>query len=60
MNTINYLHLLGIGIIWGSQFFFVDLVIGSITPITLAAYKAMLGTVTLAIRAYFASYQLRP
>ncbi|WP_312110828.1 DMT family transporter [Brevibacillus reuszeri] len=49
MNTINYLLLLGIGIIWGSQFFFVDLVIGSITPITLAAYKAMLGTVTLAI-----------
>ncbi|WP_103105520.1 DMT family transporter [Brevibacillus reuszeri] len=49
MNTINYLLLLGIGIIWGSQFFFVDLVIGSITPITLAAYKAILGTVTLAV-----------
>ncbi|MFP3388484.1 DMT family transporter [Brevibacillus sp. SIMBA_040] len=49
MNTINYLLLLGIGIIWGSQFFFVDLVIGSITPVTLAAYKAILGTVTLAI-----------
>lgn len=49
MKTINYLLLLGIGIIWGSQFFFVDLVIGSITPITLAAYKAILGTITLAV-----------
>ena len=49
MKTINYLLLLGIGIIWGSQFFFVDLVISSITPITLAAYKAILGTITLAV-----------
>ncbi|MGG1658048.1 DMT family transporter [Brevibacillus sp. NRS-1366] len=49
MNQINVLLLLGIGIIWGSQFFFVDLVITSITPITLAAYKALLGTLTLAL-----------
>jgi drug/metabolite transporter (DMT)-like permease len=49
MNKINYMLLLGIGLIWGSQFFFVDLVIGSITPITLAASKALLGTVTLAV-----------
>ncbi|WP_036705011.1 DMT family transporter [Paenibacillus sp. OSY-SE] len=48
MNRINYLLLLGIGLIWGSQFFFVDLVINSITPITLAACKALLGTITLA------------
>lgn len=48
MNKINYLLLLGIGLIWGSQFFFVDLVINSITPITLAACKALLGTITLA------------
>lgn len=49
MNKINVLLLIGIGIIWGSQFFFVDLVITSITPITLAAAKALLGTLTLAL-----------
>jgi drug/metabolite transporter (DMT)-like permease len=49
MKRLNYMLLLGIGLIWGSQFFFVDLVIGNITPITLAASKAVLGTITLAV-----------
>jgi hypothetical protein len=37
MNRTNFLLLLGIGLIWGSQFFFVDMVISSIPPVTLAA-----------------------
>ncbi|MFC3747715.1 DMT family transporter [Paenibacillus sp. GCM10012306] len=49
MKRLNYMLLLGIGLIWGSQFFFVDLVISNITPIILAASKAVLGTITLAV-----------
>ncbi|OUQ87717.1 EamA family transporter [Brevibacillus brevis] len=49
MNRTNFLLLLGIGLIWGSQFFFVDLVISSIPPVTLAACKALLGAITLAV-----------
>ncbi|RXZ78665.1 DMT family transporter [Paenibacillaceae bacterium] len=60
MNKINYTLLLGIGLIWGSQFFFVDLVISSITPITLAASKALLGTITLAVLNIFSSNKEKP
>ncbi|WP_160039087.1 DMT family transporter [Paenibacillus sp. USDA918EY] len=49
MKGMNYLLLIGISLIWGSQFFLVDLVIGSIPPVTLAAAKALIGAGTLAL-----------
>ncbi|GED12276.1 DMT family transporter [Aneurinibacillus migulanus] len=55
MNLINYVLLLIIGLIWGSQFFFVEWVVHTIPPVTLAASKALLGTVTLVIIQMFSS-----
>ncbi|GIP28306.1 membrane protein [Paenibacillus sp. J23TS9] len=49
MKRISYLLLIGISLIWGSQFFLVDLVIGSVPPVTLAAAKALIGAGTLAL-----------
>jgi drug/metabolite transporter (DMT)-like permease len=49
MKKISYLLLISISLIWGSQFFLVDLVIHSIPPVTLAAVKAIIGAGTLAL-----------
>ncbi|MCJ8011953.1 DMT family transporter [Paenibacillus sp. KQZ6P-2] len=49
MKKNSYLLLIGISLIWGSQFFLVNLVIGSIPPVTLAAAKALIGAATLAL-----------
>lgn len=49
MKTKNILFLAGISLIWGSQFFFVDIVISSVPPVTVAAVKATVGAVTLAL-----------
>lgn len=47
MNIKSILFLTGISLIWGSQFFFTDIVISSVTPVTLAATKALIGALTL-------------
>lgn len=60
MKGMNYLLLLGISLIWGSQFFLVDIVIGSIPPVTLAAAKAVIGAGTLAIFHVFTAKQTEP
>ncbi|WP_042164434.1 DMT family transporter [Paenibacillus gorillae] len=49
MRVKSLLFLLGISLIWGSQFFFVDKVIESVQPVSLAAIKAIVGAVTLAL-----------
>ncbi|GGG76229.1 DMT family transporter [Paenibacillus radicis (ex Gao et al. 2016)] len=49
MKVKSLLFLLGISLIWGSQFFFVDKVIASVQPLSLAAIKAIAGAVTLAL-----------
>ncbi|BBI36466.1 DMT family transporter [Cohnella abietis] len=53
MRWTNYTLLLGIGVIWGSQFFFVELVIDDIPPLTLAACKALLGAAALGVISLF-------
>ncbi|BBH23590.1 membrane protein [Paenibacillus baekrokdamisoli] len=53
MRWTNYILLLGIGLIWGSQFFFVKIVIDNIQPLTLAAYKALFGAATLGVLSFF-------
>ncbi|WP_256757001.1 DMT family transporter [Cohnella sp. WQ 127256] len=53
MRWTNYILLLVIGVIWGSQFFFVKIVVDDIQPLTLAAYKALFGAATLGILSLF-------
>ncbi|MGE8205384.1 DMT family transporter [Heyndrickxia sp. NPDC080065] len=54
MKIKSILFLIGISLIWGSQFFFVDIVISGVPPVTLAAVKATVGAITLAL-IYFLS-----
>lgn len=49
VNLKNILFLTAISLIWGSQFLFVDIVISTVSPITLAAAKALFGAITLAL-----------
>ncbi|TXK76780.1 DMT family transporter [Paenibacillus sp. N3.4] len=53
MRWINYALLLAIGVIWGSQFFFVEIVIADVPPLTLAACKALLGAGSLGVIFFF-------
>lgn len=53
MKIKSILFLTGISLIWGSQFFFVDLIISKVPPITLAAVKALVGAITLALIHFF-------
>lgn len=48
-NTIvNYLLLLGIGIIWGSQFIFNNIAVSTLPPIAVATGRVLFGALTLA------------
>lgn len=45
----NYLTLLAIGLIWGSQFIFQEVALGSFAPVWIGACRALLGAVTLIV-----------
>jgi drug/metabolite transporter (DMT)-like permease len=47
----HFLLLTGIALIWGSQFYFNQIVIQSLPPLTLAAGRASIGALTLALLA---------
>ncbi|WP_157261719.1 EamA family transporter [Paenibacillus sp. A3] len=49
MNIKSILFLTAISLIWGSQFFFVDIIISKVPPVTLAAAKAFVGAITLTL-----------
>lgn len=57
MNTkprsAHYLLLAGIALIWGSQFIFNQVVLRELPPLTLAAGRATIGTLTLALIGLF-------
>lgn len=55
----HYLLLLGIAVIWGSQFFFNKVVIQELPPLTLAAGRATIGTLTLALLGLFMPQERR-
>jgi drug/metabolite transporter (DMT)-like permease len=46
---INYLLLIGIGVIWGSQFMFNKWAISTIPPTTMAASRCLIGALTLSL-----------
>lgn len=48
-TTVNYLLLLGVGMIWGSQFMLNELAITAFTPAVIAAGRAVIGFLTLSI-----------
>jgi len=52
-RTNNYLLLLGIGIIWGSQFVFNNQVMQVAPPLTIAAARALIGSLTLIVLSWF-------
>lgn len=45
----NYLYLLGIGLIWGSQFLFQQMAVSSIPPVWVGAGRSVVGFATLLI-----------
>jgi drug/metabolite transporter (DMT)-like permease len=45
--TVNYLLLLGVGMIWGSQFMLNEVAIGAFPPAVIAAGRAVIGFLTL-------------
>lgn len=47
MKLKNYLLLLAIGIIWGSQFIFQEIALTSFPPIWIGAARAVIGAITL-------------
>jgi drug/metabolite transporter (DMT)-like permease len=49
LNPINYLLLLGIGVIWGSQFLFNKWAIDTFPPTTMAASRSLIGAITLSL-----------
>jgi drug/metabolite transporter (DMT)-like permease len=49
----SYLLLLGIAVIWGSQYIFNQVVIQELPPLTLAAGRACIGTLTLTLIGIF-------
>ncbi|TCZ77151.1 DMT family transporter [Paenibacillus albiflavus] len=49
MKIKGVIFLIGISFIWGSQFFFTDIIISSVSPVTLAAAKAFVGAITLTL-----------
>lgn len=51
----RYLMLLMISLIWGSQFFFVALLIDDVGSMTLSAIKAMIGAIYLFLMSMFLS-----
>jgi drug/metabolite transporter (DMT)-like permease len=55
----SYLLLLGIAIIWGSQYIFNQVVIQELPPLTLAAARACIGTLTLSLIGAFMPRQRR-
>jgi len=48
-TTINYLLLLGVGVIWGSQFLLNEFAVAAFTPGVIAAGRALIGFLTLSI-----------
>ncbi|MCP3764717.1 DMT family transporter [Domibacillus sp. A3M-37] len=48
-GLINYLLLIGIGIIWGLQFMFNEWALSSIPPTTIAASRSLIGAIILSI-----------
>jgi drug/metabolite transporter (DMT)-like permease len=48
-TTVNYLLLLGVGMIWGSQFMLNEFAITAFTPAVIAAGRAVIGFLTLSI-----------
>ena len=48
-GLINYLLLIGIGVIWGVQFMFNEWAISSIPPTTIAASRSLIGAVILSL-----------
>ncbi|MCP1312693.1 EamA family transporter [Paenibacillus tyrfis] len=59
MKIKSILFLTAISLIWGSQFFFVDLIISKVPPVTLAAAKALIGAITLALIYFFTKKEQR-
>lgn len=45
----KYLFLLGISIMWGSQFYFAEQVLDTVAPMTLAAIRSTIGACTLTL-----------
>jgi len=56
-GVTNYLLLLGIGIIWGSQFYFNNQAMKVAPPLTIAAARALIGCLTLTVLAWFVPEQ---
>ncbi|TDR82800.1 DMT family transporter [Paludibacterium purpuratum] len=52
-SPIHYLLLLAIALIWGAQFIFNQIVIRELPPLTLAASRAAIGALTLALIGLF-------
>lgn len=52
-STIDYLLLLGVGMIWGGQFLFNAKAIEYFPPITVAAVRVLIGALTLSILSIF-------
>ncbi len=48
-TTVNYLLLLGVGMVWGSQFMLNEFAITAFTPAVIAAGRAVIGFLTLSI-----------
>lgn len=48
-TTVNYLLLLGVGMIWGSQFLLNEIAITAFTPAVIAAGRTAIGFATLSI-----------
>ncbi len=59
-NTSNYLLLLGIGLIWGAQFYFNELALKTIPAMTIAAARIVIGGMTLAILSWLIPEKKHP
>jgi drug/metabolite transporter (DMT)-like permease len=57
VTATQYLLLLGIAVIWGSQFIFNKIVIQELPPLTLAAGRACIGTLTLSLIGLFMPHE---
>lgn len=63
MNKIiysNYFLLLLVGVIWGTQFAFNNIALQSMTQITIAAGRSLIGFITLSIYALIFNHKTKP
>ena len=59
-NTSDYLLLLGIGLIWGAQFYFNEQALKTIPAMTIAAARILIGGVTLTLLSWLIPEKKHP